>query len=53
MNLKLKVRQQNIRDLYRGIIHFTKGDLVTDGHSILVRWRNHFSQLLNVHGVNP
>jgi len=26
--------------------------LVTDCHSILVRWRNHFSQLLNVHGVN-
>ena len=21
-------------------------------HSILARWRNHFSQLLNVHGVN-
>jgi len=28
------------------------GDLVTDSHSILTRWRNHFSQLLNVHGVN-
>jgi len=26
--------------------------LVTDCHSILERWRNHFSQLLNVHGVN-
>ena len=25
--------------------------MVTDCHSILVRWRNHFSQLLNVHGV--
>ena len=25
--------------------------LVTDSHSILARWRNHFSQLLNVHGV--
>jgi len=22
--------------------------MVTDSHSILVRWRNHFSQLLNV-----
>ena len=26
--------------------------MVTDSHSILGRWRNHFSQLLNVHGVN-
>jgi hypothetical protein len=29
-----------------------KGDLVTDSHSILARWRNHFSLLLNVHGVH-
>jgi hypothetical protein len=29
-----------------------KGDLVTDSHSILARWRNHFSHLLNVHKVN-
>jgi len=28
-----------------------KGDLVTECHSILVGWRKHFSQLLNVHGV--
>jgi hypothetical protein len=27
-------------------------NLVTDCHIILARWRNHFSQLLNVHGVN-
>jgi len=26
--------------------------LVTVCHSILVRWRKHFSQLLNIHGVN-
>jgi len=26
--------------------------LVTDSHSNLARWRNHFSLLLNVHGVN-
>jgi len=25
--------------------------MATDSHSILARWRNHFSQLLNVHGV--
>jgi len=29
-----------------------KGDLVADSNSILLRWKNHFSQLLNVHGVN-
>jgi hypothetical protein len=29
-----------------------KGDLVTDSHSILARWRNHFSQLFNLHGIN-
>ena len=56
---------KNITDLYRGIIDFKKGyqprtnvvksergDLVTDCHSILARWRNHFCQLLNVHGEN-
>jgi hypothetical protein len=26
--------------------------LVVDSHSILARWRNSFSQVLNVHGVN-
>ena len=51
--------------MYRGISDFKKvyqprtnivkdenGDLVTDSHSILARWMNHFSQLLNVHGVS-
>ena len=60
-NSKIK----NIRDLYRGIDDFKKGyqprtnivkddkgDLVANSHSILARWRNYFSQLLNVHGVN-
>jgi len=28
-----------------------KGNLVADCHSILARWRIHFSQLFNVHGV--
>jgi hypothetical protein len=54
-----------MRDLYRGnndfqkgyqpgarIVKDEKGDLVTVSPSILARWRNHFSQLLNVHGVN-
>jgi hypothetical protein len=26
--------------------------IVTNYYSILARWRNHFFQLLNVHGVN-
>ena len=56
---------KNIRDSYWGISDFKKGcqpktnvvkdekgDLVTDCHSILARWRNHFSQLFNVHGVS-
>ena len=34
------------------IVKDEKGDLVADFHSILARWRNHFSQLLNVLGVN-
>jgi hypothetical protein len=51
--------------LHRGINDFKTGyqprtnkvkdekcDLFTDSHSILARWRNHYSQLLNVHGVN-
>ena len=56
---------KNIRDLYRGISDFKKGyqprtnvvkdetgDLVTSSYSILARWRDYFSQLLNVHGVH-
>jgi hypothetical protein len=55
----------NIRDLCREIDDFKKGyqprtiivkdekgDLVGDSHSIMVRWRNYFSQILNVHGVS-
>jgi hypothetical protein len=32
-------------------LKYEKGDLFPDSHSILGRWRNHFSQLLNVHDV--
>jgi len=52
---------KHFRDLYQGIIDLKKGyqprtnivkdekvDLVTDSHSILARWRNYFSRLLNV-----
>ena len=33
------------------IVNVKKGDLVADSHSIMTRWRNYFSQLLNVHGA--
>ena len=61
--LETNSKIKNIRDLYRGINDFKKGykprcnivkdekgDLVADPHSIVVRWRNYFSQLFNVHG---
>jgi hypothetical protein len=63
--LETNSKIKNIRDLYRGIndinkddqprtniVKDEKGDLVRDSHSILASWRNHFSHLLNVHGVN-
>ena len=34
------------------IVEDEKGDLVADSHSIMARWRNYFSQVLNVHGVS-
>jgi len=53
----------NIRNLYRGIndfkegyqprtiiVKYEEGDLVADSHSFMTRWKNYFSQLLNVHG---
>ena len=62
--LETNSKIQNIRDLYRVINDFTKGyqprcnivkdekvDLVADSHSIVARWRNYFSQPLNVHGI--
>ena len=63
--LETNSKIKNIRGLYKGINVFKKGyqsktnivktekgDLNTDSHSILAWWSNHFSQLLNVHGVN-
>jgi hypothetical protein len=54
-------KNKNIRDLYRGINEFKRGcqprnnlvkdengDLLADSHNILNRWKNSFSQLLNV-----
>ena len=63
--LETNSKPKNIRDLYKGINDFKKGyqprtnivkdemgDVVTVSHSILARWGNHFSRLLNVHGIN-
>jgi hypothetical protein len=54
-------KNKNIRDLYRGINYFKKayqprsnlvkdenGDLLADAHNILNRWKNYFSELLNL-----
>ena len=35
----------------RNIFKDEKDDLIADSHSIVARWRNYFTQLLNVHGV--
>jgi hypothetical protein len=34
------------------VVKVEKSNLVADSHSILARGRKHFSQLLNIHGVN-
>jgi len=57
--------EELVKNLYRSISDFRKGcqprtnivrnekgDLVADSHSILARWRKHFSQLLNINEVN-
>jgi hypothetical protein len=58
-------KNKNIKHLYRGIIGFKRGyqprnnlvkdengDLLADSHNILNRWKNYFSQLLNLHNVS-
>jgi len=63
--LETNSKINNIRNLYRGIndvkkgyqprtgiVKDEKGDLAEDSHSIMARWRNYFSQILNVHGVS-
>ncbi|PNF19615.1 hypothetical protein B7P43_G03232 [Cryptotermes secundus] len=63
--LAMNSKNKNIRDLYRGINDFKRGyqpnsnlvkdengDLLADSHNILNRWKNYFSQLLNVHRVS-
>jgi len=53
--LHLQRHVQRIRKIYQprtNIVKDEKGNFFTDSHSIMSRWRDHFSQLLNVHGVN-
>ena len=63
--LETNSKIHKVRDLYRDINDFKKGyqprttivkdekgDLVADPQNIMARWRNHFSQLLNVPGCN-
>jgi hypothetical protein len=54
--LAMNSKNKSIRDLYRGTHEFKRedenGDLLADSHSILNRWKNYFSQLLNVHNVS-
>jgi hypothetical protein len=58
-------KNKNIGDLYRGMNEFKRsyqprnnlvkdenGDLLACSHNILNRWKNYFSQLLNVHNVS-
>jgi hypothetical protein len=57
-------KHKNIRDLYRGINEFKRGyqlrnnfvkdknsGLLAYSHNILNRWKNYFSQLLNLYNV--
>ena len=62
--LETNSKIDNIMDLHTGtndfkngyqrrcnIVKDEKGDLFTDSHNIVVRWRKYFFQLFNVHGV--
>jgi hypothetical protein len=62
---KLATNNKNIRDLYGGINEFKRGyhprynlvkdengDLLAYSHNILNRWKNYFSQILNVDTVS-
>jgi hypothetical protein len=45
----------NLRKGYQprsNLVKDQNGDLLTDSHSILNRWKNYYSQLLNIHRVS-
>jgi hypothetical protein len=63
--LALHSNNKNIRDMYSGIYELKRayqarnklvkdenGNLLADSHLTLKRWKNCFSQLLNVHNVS-
>ena len=61
MNSKIKKYQRLLQDIIdfkegyqprTNVVKDEKGDLVTDSYSFLARWRNHFCQLFNAHGVS-
>ena len=44
----------NFREGYQprnNVVKDEKGNMAADIHSILAKWRKHFCQILNVHGV--
>jgi hypothetical protein len=64
IELESNSKNKNIREIYRAINEFKKGyqprinlvkdergDLPADPQTILIRWKNYFCQLLNVHGA--
>ena len=64
-DLAMKSNNKHITDLYSRMTDFERGyqstsniakdengDLLADSHNILNRWKNYFSQLLNVHRVS-
>jgi len=56
--LETNSKVSNVRGVKKGyqprtiIVKDEKGELVADPHSIMARWRNYFSHLLNVHEDN-
>jgi hypothetical protein len=64
-DLETNNKKKNIRDLYRGINEFKKGyqpriniiknengNLIADPQNVLNRWKNFFTQMLNVHEIH-
>jgi hypothetical protein len=53
-NVRTRISENCIRAsvTLKNIVKDKKGDLVADPHSTFARWRNYFSHLLTVRGVN-
>jgi hypothetical protein len=56
--LRARCLCRKINDFKKGyqprsnLVKDENGDLLADSHNILIRWKNYFSQLLNVHRVS-